>query len=61
MRGAVGGSDAGEGRLDRRNCKETQYSREKRMGQGRAGFGRKQHGSESEVNYLWSLGGMLGK
>lgn len=54
-------SDAGERRLDERNCEETQHSREKSMGWGWGRIWWETGGSESEVNYLRSLCGMLGK
>lgn len=53
-------SEAGERRLDQRNCEEAQHSRGKGRAGAGAGCGGKQGGGESEVNYLRPLCGMLG-
>lgn len=55
------GSDAGERSLVQRNCKEADTAERRGWREDGTGFGRKQGRSESEVNYLRSLCGVLGK
>lgn len=54
-------SDAGERRQGQRNCKEADTAERRGWCEDGAGFGRKQGRSESEVNYLRSLCGVLEK